>query len=78
LANTTTPEQFATAIAGTPLEAPCQQLAAAWYTGTIGAGRNAKLVSYDDALAWKAVGMDIVPGNCAGEFGFWSEPPATH
>ena len=67
---------LAAALRGTPMEAAARALAAAWYTGTVGAGADARLLSYEDALAWRAAGYEAVPGTCAGEFGFWSEPPA--
>jgi len=70
------PADLAAALRGTPMEAAARALAAAWYTGTVGAGADARLLSYEDALAWRAAGYEAVPGTCAGEFGFWSEPPA--
>ena len=76
LARGTPPANLAAAVAGTPMEAAAKALAAAWYTATVGAGPAAKLLSYEDALAWKVSGFDATPGLCAGEFGFWSEPPA--
>jgi hypothetical protein len=78
LSRTTPSDGFIAAIAGTPLEPACQLLASAWYTGMLGAGRNAKVISYDDALAWPAAGFETTPGSCAGEFGFWAEAPAAH
>jgi hypothetical protein len=74
----TPPEGFLVALAGGPLEAACQQLAGAWYTGILGMGRNARMVSYDDALSWRAAGYDVTPGSCAGDFGAWAEPLAPH
>jgi hypothetical protein len=68
---------LAAAIRGTPMEPAAKALAAAWYTGTAGSGATATLLSYEDALAWKAAGYDAVPSQCAGEFGAWAEPPAT-
>lgn len=76
LARTTPPANLAAAIAGTSLEPAAKALAAAWYTATVGSGPAARLLSYDDALAWKVAGFDATPGVCAGEFGFWAEPPA--
>lgn len=66
---------FSAAIRGTPLENVARALATAWYTGTVGTGPDARLLSYDDALVWLAAGMEAVPGQCAGEFGAWAEPP---
>lgn len=77
LARATPPANLAGAVRGTPMEPVARALAAAWYTGTVGSGASSRLLSYEDALAWKAVGYEAVPGMCAGNFGFWSEPPAT-
>ncbi len=76
LARATPPADLAAAIKGTPMEPAARALAAAWYTGTVGSGPAARLLSYEDALAWKAIGFEATPGICAGEFGFWAEPPA--
>jgi hypothetical protein len=76
LARVTPPADLAAAIKGTPMEPVARALAAAWYTGTLGTGANARLLSYEDAAAWKAAGYEAVPGMCAGEFGFWSDAPA--
>lgn len=66
---------LAATLRGAPAEPAARALAAAWYTGMLGAGPAATLVSYDDALSWKAAGFEAVPGQCAGEFGFWTEAP---
>ncbi len=71
LARRTPPDDFAAAIKGTPLEPVARGLAGAWYTGMAGP----RLVSYEDALSWKVAGFEAVPGQCAGEFGVWSQPP---
>lgn len=70
------PADLGAAIKGTPMEPVAKALAAAWYTGTVGSGATATLLSYEDAVAWKAAGYAAVPGLCAGDFGFWSQPPA--
>ena len=77
LARATPPADLAAAIAGTPMEPVAKALAAAWYTATVGAGASAKLLSYEDALAWKVAGFDATPGLCAGEFGFWADAPSS-
>jgi len=76
LARTTPIANLVAAIAGTPMEPAAKALAAAWYTATIGTGASTRLLSYEDALAWKVAGFDATPGLCAGEFGFWAEAPA--
>jgi hypothetical protein len=65
---------LAAAVHGTPLEGLCRQLAAAWYTGTDGTS----VISYEEALSWKVAGFAAVPGQCAGAFGAWADPPATN
>ena len=77
LARGAPPADLAATIKGTPMEPVAKALAAAWYTGTVGGGASAILLSHEDALAWKVAGYDAVPGMCAGEFGFWSEAPVT-
>ena len=72
LARQTPPADLGAAIRGTPMEPVARALAASWYTGTLGP----KLLSYEDALSWKVAGLESVPGQCAGEFGFWSDAPA--
>jgi hypothetical protein len=67
------PGAFAGAVRGTALEPLARQLAEAWYGGASGG----RVLSYEDALAWPAAGLSSVPGQCAGAFGAWSEPPAT-
>lgn len=67
--------ELGAAIKGTDMEPVARALAAAWYTGTVGQGASAVLLSYEDAQAWKVAGYEAVPGMCAGEFGFWSDAP---
>lgn len=75
LARTVPAVDLAVAVRGTPMEPVARALAAAWYTATVGSGAGARLISYEDALAWKVAGYDATPGMCAGEFGFWAEKP---
>lgn len=76
LTHATPPADLTAAIAGTPMAPVAKALAAAWYTATIGTGATTHLISFEDALVWKVAGFDSTPGSCAGEFGFWAEPPA--
>ncbi len=75
IARQTPSADLAATLKGSALEPVAKALAAAWYTGTAGAGPSAKLLSYDDALVWTVAGFASAPGNCGGEFGFWAEPP---
>jgi hypothetical protein len=77
LARTATPEALRSALHGTALEPLARAVAAGWYTGTLGAGGGARVLSYEDALVWRAAGYDSAPSLCGGEFGHWSEPPSS-
>ena len=64
---------------GQPGAMPTAELiAAAWYSGEgPGDGKGeGELVTYNDALAWRALSFTSAPCNCGGPFGYWSERPA--
>ena len=53
-------------------------IAEAWYSGT-GPGdgkQEGELITYNDALGWRALSFATAPCNCGGPFGYWSERPA--
>jgi DNA-binding transcriptional ArsR family regulator len=50
-------------------------LVAAWYSGVVGAGKNAKLVLYTDAYVWPAMTFSKPMGVCGGVTGYWAKPP---
>jgi hypothetical protein len=50
-------------------------LVAAWYTGTVGYGAQAEMVSYVDALMYRPVSDGLrAPTYCDGPI-WWTEPP---
>lgn len=54
-------------------------IAANWYSGQVaagGAGKAATVITYNDALGWKALDFAMAPALCGGVFGFWNAKPA--
>ena len=45
----------------------------AWYTGVQQVRGEARLVTHEGALQWRALGMPA-PGRCVGPFGTWAKP----
>jgi Membrane bound FAD containing D-sorbitol dehydrogenase len=52
-----------------------KSIVAVWYSGQVGAGEAARVLAYEDALAWPATGYAKAPGTC-GIFGEWTAKPA--
>lgn len=52
-----------------------EQLIAAWYTGIVGEGEAARVVTYIDAFVWYAVGYTKPPSTCDTDFGAWAVRP---
>jgi hypothetical protein len=46
-----------------------------WYSGQVGVGEAARVLAYEEALAWPATGYAKAPGIC-GEFAEWTAKPA--
>jgi hypothetical protein len=57
------------------MEVLANDLVAAWYSGLVGAGKNAKLVLYADAYVWSAMTFSKPMGVCGGVTGYWARPP---
>jgi hypothetical protein len=53
-----------------------EQLIAAWYTGIVGEGEAARVVTYLDAFVWYAIGYTKPPSTCDTDFGAWALRPA--
>jgi hypothetical protein len=51
-----------------------QSILSVWYSGMLGTGEGARVLAYEDALAWRATGYAKAPGTC-GEFGDWTTKP---
>jgi Membrane bound FAD containing D-sorbitol dehydrogenase len=49
-------------------------IAAAWWSGTVPAGAAQKVVTFEDALVWRAMPWAYAPTNCLGALGAWSKP----
>lgn len=52
-------------------------LVAAWYSGVYDTGKGEAVATYNGALVWNALTFTKPQGNCGGELGYWSQPPAT-
>jgi hypothetical protein len=63
------------AIEDAGLSALAEQLIAAWYTGIVGDGEAARVITYIDAFVWYAVGYTKPPSTCDTDFGAWAVRP---
>jgi fructose 5-dehydrogenase small subunit len=70
------PETLLSAAQATGLGETMLTLVAAWYTGTVGHGQQAEMVSYVDALMYRPAGDGIpAPTYCLNGPLWWTEPP---
>jgi len=53
-----------------------REVIAAWYTGTHDLRGARQVATNVGALKWRALGISA-PGQCAGRFGAWSQPPSS-
>lgn len=59
------------------LRATAVEIVRAWYTGTVGTGRDARVLAYRDALMYRpTAGITTVPSYQLGGFGYWVAKPA--
>ena len=49
----------------------------AWYTGVSPDPDDLSVLTYTDALLWRAMEYTKPMGYCGGATGYWAEPPAT-
>lgn len=69
-------ETVDTLLATSDLKELAERLIAAWYTGMSGAKETRRVLSHDEALAWRATGYANAPGTC-GVFGEWTAKPGS-
>jgi hypothetical protein len=63
-------------VASSGLHRLAKSIVSVWYSGMFGTGEKARMLAYEEALAWRATGYAKAPGTC-GEFGDWiTEPPS--
>jgi hypothetical protein len=62
-------------VAGAGLATLARSIISVWYSGLVGTGENARVLAYEEALAWRATGFAKAPGTC-GEFADWAAKPA--
>lgn len=61
-------------VAQSDLKDLAEAIVAAWYTGMVGPAQRPRVVTHEDALAWRATGYAKAPGTC-GAYGEWTERP---
>jgi hypothetical protein len=70
------PEAILSAAQAVGLGETMLALVAAWYTGTVGHGQQAEMVSYVDALMYRPVSDGLpAPTYCLNGPLWWTEPP---
>jgi hypothetical protein len=67
--------EWPTRISAAKLDALAESLILAGYTGTVGEGSNAKVITYLDAFVWYACGYTKPPSQCDWNFGAWAVAP---
>ena len=52
-----------------------QEIVTGWYSGVQQAASGEEVVTYTDALVWKALDYTKPQAWCGGETGYWALPP---
>jgi D-sorbitol dehydrogenase-like protein len=69
------PEDVDRLVASSGFQELAKSIVSVWYSGLLGTGEGARVLAYEEALAWRATGYAKAPGTC-GEFGDWiTKPP---
>ena len=74
LLHSAAPEDADRLVVGSPLHKLAKSIVSLWYSGLLGTGEKARVLAYEEALAWRATGYAKAPGTC-GEFGDWIAQP---
>jgi hypothetical protein len=74
LLHSAAPEDAERLVVGSPLHKLAKSIVSLWYSGLLGTGETARVLAYEEALAWRATGYAKAPGTC-GEFGDWIAQP---
>lgn len=61
---------------GTKNDALSAEIVEAWYTGVSPDPDDLEVLTYTDALLWRAMDYTKPMGYCGGAMGYWAEPPA--
>jgi hypothetical protein len=72
LATVTPPAQLGAELATAGLATQAETVVAALYTGQVGT----RVISYDGALVWQALGWTKPNASCGGTTGYWADKPA--
>jgi len=76
LLHSATSEDVDRVVARAGLQRLAKSIISVWYSGLVGTGERARVLAYEEALAWQATGYAKAPGTC-GEFGDWMAKPPT-
>lgn len=70
-------ENWETYIKAAKKTALAGKVALIWYTGAVdftATTGGERVITYDNALAWRACTFTKPPANCGGPFGYWHDP----
>lgn len=70
-------EDWETYIKATKKNVLAGKVALIWYTGAVdftATTGGERVITYDNALAWRACTFTKPPANCGGPFGYWHDP----
>jgi hypothetical protein len=76
LLHTAAPRDVERLVASSGLHELAKSIVSVWYSGLLGTGERARVLAYEEALAWRATGYAKAPGMC-GEFGDWITKPSS-
>ena len=76
LASSTPAARLSAALKAANLEATAETVIAALYSGTVSTPRGPRVISYDQALVWQALGWTKPNAFCGGETNYWASAPA--
>jgi hypothetical protein len=74
LLHSAAPQDVEGLLASSGLHKLAKSIVSVWYSGLLGTGESARVLAYEEALAWRATGYAKAPGTC-GEFGDWINQP---
>ncbi len=75
IAASSTPERLAADLASAGLSAQAEVVVAALFTGQVDTPRGPRVIGYDSALVWQALGWTKPNAWCGGETNYWSTKP---
>lgn len=77
LASTTPPAELAAALRGAGLSSQAETVVAALFTGQVDTPDGPRVIGYDSALIWQALGWTKPNAWCGGQTDYWSAKPGS-